>query len=204
MAVEQAIQWRAIQDAIYDWFNEATELGTLWSDQNTPQLPYPYATLNRISGPSRVGGKDDVITRVIGTAPNEQIEHCHQAPRHFTVSCQIHVGQKADLSGVDQEPGPECDAFALMSAAEARLGTLINRGRFRDVALAFVNVSAINSFDLPIGGEIISRVQMDVTFATMSRVTELDTFVEETTLSGTVTDPSGPDVSINFTVDSTP
>ena len=61
------------------------------------------------------------------------------------------------------------------------------------------------SLDLEIDGEFVSRVQMDVEFATTARVTEKTTFIEDITITGTI-DPSDGATPVveDFSVDSTP
>lgn len=205
MSVQVPIDWKAINDAIFDWFSGSTGLVTIWEDQDLPQPEYPYASLDIISGPTRVGGKDDIINTTDLTKTGEEVELCHLGHRHFTVACQIHVGPKKDATGTFQEPDPNEGARSLMSSAEGQLETIATKRLFRPIGLAFVNRLAMLSLDLPIAGQIVSRVQMDVQFATTSRVVERETFIESVELTGTFKDQADDTVSVeDFSVDSTP
>ncbi|MCG8433488.1 MAG: hypothetical protein MJA83_05610 [Gammaproteobacteria bacterium] len=202
MSVTPAIDFAAIRGALHDWFSEATGLKTIWADQNRPQPPYPYASLNPITGPVRIGGKDDVVRTTDLAQAGQEVEHCHIGDRLITISCQIHVAPVDDQFGTEQEPDPQCDAMSLMATAEAHLDTEVNRARFFLVSLAFVSVQSLPQIDLPIGGQIIKRTQMDVQFATKSRVVERTTYIENVTITGQLKDEGGaslPDIDFSVT-----
>lgn len=205
MAVQTVIDWATIRDAIYDWFFAATELPTIWADQDAPQALYPYATLNVVGGPRRIGGKDNIIRTTDLGQVGEEVELSHEGPRLFTVGCQIHVGQSTDANGIRQEPSPASNARALMSTAEAALEFETARQLFKDAALAFVRTFSVQSLDVVIAGEFISRVQMDVEFATKLKAVERVTFIEKIEITGTFEPPEGPPTfDEDFSVDSTP
>lgn len=200
MTVQVAVDIEAIQDAIQDWFSTATELETIWDDQDQPQPPYPYAGLDIISGPRRIGGRDDKINTTDLAKVGEEVEICHIGDRHLVVSCQIHVGPKKDQSGTFQEPAPNCNARALMASADAQLELERTKTLFRNATLAFVRSQDPISLDLPIAGQIVSRVQMDVEFATKSRVVERETFIEDVGITGTF-EGAGTPIVEDFSVD---
>lgn len=189
MTVALAIDWEAVQDAIWQWFSESTELVTVWADQDMPQPKYPYASLDIISGPTRVGGQDDVVRVTDLAQVGEEVQHRRIGLRQFIIACQIHVGPKRNQFATFQEPTPNCNARALMSSAEAQLETFAIHQIFRDACLAFVRRTEMLSLDLPIAGEILSRVQMDIEFATNSVVDERTTYIEDVGMTGTFTDP---------------
>ena len=201
MTVKAPIAWAALRTAIYDWFAVATELDGLWSDQDQPQLPYPYFALNIISGPTRIGGRDDVIVTTTGVDPNQMSQLDRRGPRHFVVSCQIRVSQKKDQFQTRREPVPACNARALMTAAEGALESQLVKTAFKACALAFVRVVGDPlSIDLPIDGEFVSTVQMDVEFATTASVTEVASVIEDVTITGTLDDNGTPIVD-DFSID---
>ncbi len=205
MTVQLAIDWQTLRKVIQDWFRRSTELEIIWADQDQPQPEYPYASLNIISGPTRVGGRDDVIDSTDLTAPaGQEVELCHQGPREFTVNVQIHVGPVKDQSGTRQEPLPNCDARALLATAEAQILFQVTKQEFKEKALAFVRSQTPLSLDPIIAGDFVHRVSQDFEFSTMSRVAERTTFIEDATITGTITDPVGTEIAVDFSVDTTP
>lgn len=205
MPVTEPISWPTLRGTIFDWFSGATGLEGIWSDQDQPQPPYPYFSLNVMSGPTRIGGRDDVINTTLGSGAAAQSQLTHQGPRHFVVGCQIHVSQKMDQFGTRQEPTADCNARSLMGSAEFDLELQATKKAFKACALAFIRIVGDPlSLDLPIDGEFVTRVQMDVEFATTARVQEFETFIENATITGTITPPGGAPIVDDFSVDTDP
>lgn len=184
MTLQIPIDWRTIENALHTWFSSTTGLETIWSNQDAPQPEYPYATLNIVAGPTRVSPHDEsrTLSEDLSGVTNvgQEIELGFMSPRMFTVGCQIHVGPPADSD-------PDCDARAFMSSAEAQLNLPSIQAGFKAANIAFVRTNNVNTLDLVVNGEFISRVTMDVEFATTSLVTERDTYLEgvKSPVSGT-------------------
>ena len=89
-----------------------------------------------------------------------------------------------------------------MASAEAQLELERTKTLFRNATLAFVRSQDPISLDLPIAGQIVSRVQMDVEFATKSRVVERETFIEDVGITGSFTpEGGGAPIVEDFSVD---
>jgi hypothetical protein len=67
------MNWTTIQNAIHDWFETATGITAIWADQNAPEPGYPYATLNIISGPIKVGMDELVQSEDLTRAGNVKV-----------------------------------------------------------------------------------------------------------------------------------
>lgn len=169
MSALAPIDWETIEDAIQSWFVEATGLDAVnWANQDAPQPPYPYAILNVVSGPTKVGGEDEVRTSTPLPSPAAPIppvlaEYC--GPREMTVSCQVSVGQPFD--GV-----PSAHARALASAAQAALGMDGVRDKLRAAGLSVIQELPVQSFDVQIADVWVARSSMDVRFGLASSVEE--------------------------------
>ena len=59
MTAPTPIAWSTIEDAIATWIETATGLASFWAGQSAPQPAYPYVSLKRISGPTRIHGRDE-------------------------------------------------------------------------------------------------------------------------------------------------
>ena len=59
MALSQPIDWGAIYSNLYNWANNATDITTVWADQDVPRPAYPYILLDVVAMPTE-GGVDEV------------------------------------------------------------------------------------------------------------------------------------------------
>lgn len=160
MTTPVPIDWRALEDAILAWLGESTGVQWIWRNQSAPQPVYPYGSVGRLGGTAPIAVRDEVRSQLDGNgAPTGELKIVGQ--RDFVASCQLHVGPPDDTS-------PECHAFALMSAAIADLSTEPRKDAFRDVGLALRERGQPTELDLEIGGQWISRVQVDVRFGVAS------------------------------------
>lgn len=168
MPVLQPINWQLLEDAIYAWFEEATGIEVVWANQDAPQPPYPFGTLNVIAGPTKVGGDDEVRSVTLSPAvlaPLPPIEMEYAGPREMTVSCQINVGAPFDGD-------PATHARALMTSAQSSLGLESVRVLLRAAGLAVIQELPVQSFDLQIADAWVARSQMDVRFGLAASVVE--------------------------------
>lgn len=203
--VQQPIAWKVLRSLIFRWFAGSTGLEGIWSDQDQTQPRYPYFSLRIISGPRRIGGRDDVVNTNVGSGATLLVKSTHRGPRHFVVSSQIHVSQKRDQFNTRQEPVADCDARALMESAEANLELQLTKAAFKPCGLAWVRtVGDIIDLTIDIAGERVRRVQSDFEFATTAEVQELETFIEDVTITGTITPPGGSPIVEDFSFDSDP
>ncbi len=155
VSVPPVVDWRAIEDAIREWFETSSGLQTIWEDQRAPQPSYPYASLNRLPGSSAMPVKSEQIQKADGSiALRRQLD--------FTVSCQIHVGPPGATT-------PECHARSLIDTAVAHLDTPGQSEKFEDVGLGLRGpLGEPEDLDLEIGGEWISRSRVDIRFGVAS------------------------------------
>ena len=157
-----AVDWKAIQDGIHRWCCSSTGLEWVWADQKAPQPLYPYGLLNVVSGLTKVGGLDERRTR----CENGRIEQIITGPRYFTISFQVQVGL----------PSSDNDArvFAESYLATLQASVLLESSRqiLKRSNIAVVEELPIQSLDLVIATETVSRAAMDIRFVTQSCLVE--------------------------------
>ncbi len=179
---QAGLDWQAVEDAIHAWFQGATGVDVIWSNQDLPQPPWPFGTLNIISGPLRIGGEDNVRRSTdLNQDPGEEVQLEHNGPRHFLVSCQV-------IQGPPDAHNPDCHARRLATAGQAALSLESINQAFNLVGLAVVEYSDITNLDVEVGGEWTTRSAFDVTFAYTSSVTERVGYIENAEIEGTLTD----------------
>jgi len=155
----EPIQWRAIENVIHFWMSESTGLKTIWQNQDAPQPTWPYATLNVIAGPLKVG-QDGVRYEIDG----DNLNACYNGMREFTVSCQVDGGPRGKC---------ETEAREFLTAAQFALGLPKYRDRFREVELSVVDDNGpVQSFDLVVGETWITRSTLDIRFYTAANLIE--------------------------------
>ena len=184
--LENPIDWRKVEDAIQEWFERSTGLGpgkVVWANQDMMQPPHPYATLNVISGPRKIGGEDETRCKIV----DGQAKLLKVGEREFTVSCQTHVGPTNDNN-------PEEHSRALMSRAEAALGLPEYRDRLTEAGVSVIEQLNILNLDLVVADQYISRTGMDVRFGlavcTSQDIQTIENVIVNGTLSRAEGDPS--------------
>jgi len=188
---QAGLDWRTVEDAIFNWFASATGIDVIWANQDVPQPPWPFGTLNIIAGPTKIGGEDSVIVTTDMNQPaGEEVQLDNRGPRHFVVSCQV-------IQGPPDTHNPDIHARRLASAAHAALSLESVHQAFTAVGLAMVEVDNITSIDTEVGQEWTTRSVFDVTFAFMSSITERTGFINNVEATGTL-DDAGTDIVEDF------
>lgn len=75
------INWTDIENKLYTWVSQISEINVIWANQNAPQPEAPYITLNIISI-NKVGGFDDLRYE------NGNFNRC--GLRRITLSIQVY------------------------------------------------------------------------------------------------------------------
>lgn len=185
----QPIDWNAIDTVIMTWLERVLPDVNHMSGQQDAAVEYPYVSFNRIAGPTREGGIDEVRTMFDATAdPGEEIVTAYMGPREFTVSLTAHVTESS--GSLD----PNCDGVALISKLEASLDMDSIQEIFRAACMAVIEPQAVSDVSVTINGEWVSRGNLDIRFRTTSVMTERETFIEQVQLVST-------ELGIDTTVD---
>ena len=120
----------------------------------------------------------------------EEVRTQYQGSRLFTVQVQIQVG-----SGENDDNGnPECNARALITVADADLGSVGRREAFNPFGLALVRINPIVNLSGVENGEWVDRRSMDVEFSTQSVYVEDFGYVENISGTKTIQQPGLPDI----------
>lgn len=196
--LQEAIRWRLITKLLVDWLEASTLLPRdhiIKGRQNANHPLYPSATFNFLSGPTRIGLDDAQVDTTLGTAPNEMVSTTYQGPRLFTASVLIEVGPDGD-----DNADPDCNAVALMTAAQSELRSITRREAFNSFGLALVRTGPVTDISEMLNGEFVSRASMDVELSTQSVFTEPETFYPLETVAGTATiqQPGQSDITETF------
>lgn len=177
MAAPAPIDWVTVENGLIAWFNTATDMVTVWANQDAPRPPYPYAHLNVIDV-SRVGGPDELVfTTNLGNPAGQEIEVDTGGQRTMVVSCMIHA-REGDFQN------PLLHPRNLMTRARASLGMLSFLETLRAAGIFYSTEGPVLDVSVPISDTMINRAQMDVTFLLSANVQELTGFVDNILLSG--------------------
>lgn len=179
------LDWATLEDAIFKWFSDATGIDVLWADQDVPQPPWPFGTLNIIAGPGKPGGDDNVRRSTDLNQVGAEVGLEHNGPRHFTVSCQV-------IQGPPDAHDPDMHARRLASAAQAALELNTTNAAFIAAGLAVIDIGDATSIDTEVGGEWTTRSMFDVTFACTSSIAEREGYIENMAATGTLDDQGQP------------
>jgi hypothetical protein len=197
MPVSSPIAQQTVEDAIYDWFNGATGLTTIWKDQDAPQPAYPYAALKIISGPVRFGTLDEVRQSYdAGEAAGQEIGLETGGPREITVSCQIYA-LRASVT-------PSTSPRDYMTRAQSALGMWTYLTALRAGGLAVVEILPVQDVSERVEDTWGARAVMDVRFRLAASVTERTGYIATTEVDPTYKRPDNsavdPQLDAPFTV----
>jgi hypothetical protein len=189
----QPVDWKTIDDAIYDWLDDLLGLPIIWENQGVPQPAYPYISILRNPEVDE-GGIDElrtvtvddqgrVVTPGSGFTPDRNEEIAYQ-PVQFTVTIQAHVGSgPADLCQPQNDPNN--NGMKLMAKAKRSLGQTSVKQELSAAGISVVRPQEIQDTSLAIGGDWISRGTLDVMFRTASVMTERLGFFDKVELVST-------------------
>lgn len=159
-----AVEWHVIQDAIYQWACQATEIDWVWSDQDTAQQRYPYGVISPVSGLAKTG--IDEVRWVPPVAPETKGRNVHTGPRVFTLGFDVQVGEP------DSNSRPDMSAHSILSTLQATTGFVATSEILFPANVAIIEELPIVPLGQFIGSNHISRAQMDIRFGTQSCIEE--------------------------------
>jgi len=166
MALENPIDMEAFEHAVYDWFSESIDTQVIWTHQSAPRPPYPYGTLNIITGPTKYSQmwnreEDFDVTRDAGEEIRAQIG----VPCYFDVSCQVFV--KASEGRY-----PQVNALNTITRACARLGLESVLGVLKTAGVSVIRVEGPSNPGQLINDAFVSRAVATVVFGTILSLEE--------------------------------
>lgn len=177
MALQAPINWPEIQQALHAWFTGVTGLLTVWANQNTPDK-FPHAVLN-ISGPTKIGGSDEVRYRTDVTKPEgEEIGIEVVGLREISCSCQV-VVKEPDSADPTKDPRHH------LSIAQSSIGLPAVLQAFSTAGLAVISAGGIDVVNERDDGTSIARGNLDVRFGLSSYLEERTGFIKRVEISST-------------------
>lgn len=173
----QPVDWKTIDEGLYDWIVDTLDVSVIWENQNVPQPDYPYVSLLR-SAFVELGGVPEKRTATDLAQPaGQEIEIEATTMVEFTLSVQAHVD--ADAGAND----PACNAVALLGKLRASMGLLSVQRNFQDnLGLAIVERIAVQDISVVVNDEWISRALYDVRLRTRSSITERTGYIDKVEL----------------------
>lgn len=175
--VSAPIDWLAIENGLFDWFQEQSGLNPqriVYGLQDAPQPEnYTYAHLSILSGPIQLGGRDEVRYDFDPGAPaGEELIPNVCGLREFTLSCTVHTA-------LPDANNPALHSRAIMSRVQSSLSapSVIR-------ALQAFGVSVVERGDLIdlsgiVNDTYVNRTSMDTRFYTAANSTdERTTYIE--------------------------
>jgi len=173
----QPVDWKTIDDGIYDWIVGLLDLAVIWENQNVPQPDYPYVSLLRTAFIELGGVPEKRWSYDVGQPAGQGLELEATSMVEFTLSAQAHVD--ADAGAND----PSCNAVALLGKLRASLGLLTVQRNFQDtLGLAIVQPMPVQDISLVVNDEWISRAVFDVRLRTRSVMTERTGYIDKVEL----------------------
>lgn len=171
----------AQETALHAWMNGQTGLSVSWKNQKAPELPYPFAQLGVISGPTREGYSDSQTEAFDDTKPTgKEITITSKGPRLYTVSVDVYAS--SDVGGAN--------AQYYISLAERALEKPSVRLALLIAGVAIVEVMPPIDLDETVNAEWVSRCKLDLRIRVNSIVADSVGYIEQTNIAGTIGDRS--------------
>jgi len=166
MTIQAPINLEEFENAVHDWFWNATGLQTVWQRQSAPQIEYPFGTLLITSGPVPAAPGWERSHNYDGSRPlGQEIEFEVRVPCSFTVSCQAYVGKP-------EANDPTKNAMAFMTKAQTALSLPSFHEAFRAANISVIRPEGIQNLSEVIEDAFVSRANMDVIFGASLEVKE--------------------------------
>lgn len=166
------INWLDIENAIHYWMSTYGNIVTIWGLQDSPQPIFPFASLNLVSGPTRVGSYPD--EQQVDNGDNTVTVY-YLDLQTFTINCAVDIArsQQSIISKSEEVLSEALAALQIPSVNE----------ELRSVGLAVEDIGAINSFDYQLEDRWISRSVCDIVFRVTSVVSEVVSHIESTSIT---------------------
>ena len=183
-AVSAPINMETFENAIHQWFFEATEIETVWANTAKTMPDYPVGVLQLIAGPIPVAPQFEIRNETnLSLEPGSEIITTACVQCTFTVSCQVWVGG-------DDRWHPAANARYYLAIAQAALGLPSYLAGFKASEVSVVRSAAIQDISSVQEEAIIAKANMDVTFGAALNATEYNTYIEKMAGEGTFTGSS--------------
>ena len=178
-AIDSPLNMELFENAVHNWFFEATEIETIWANQAKTMPEYPLGVLQIIAGPVPTAGYWEVRNTTDLSRPDgSEVAQTASIQCSFTVSCQVWVGG-------DDRSHPAANARFHMMRAQASLGLPSFQTALIDADVSVIRSTAIQDISSVEEDAIVSKVNMDVVFGAALNVTEYNTYIQ--TMHGTGT-----------------
>jgi hypothetical protein len=171
VALVSPLNVTTLENAIYTWFVNATGLTTIWADQSSPEVAYPYGLLKLIVGPKIVSPHWDTrdTTDLLRPAGTEvKLDRVNTAS--LTLSCQC----LADTFSI---------AMNYMIKAEASLSLDDYLSYLRVGSVVVNSVGAIENPTKVMADKSVGQANMDVFITVPMEAIEYIGYIKTTAVS---------------------
>jgi len=179
MSIESPIDMETIENAIHQWFADATGLETIWRRQSVPQPSYPFGSLLITSGPNPIPEafelRDDTQ---LGRGSGYEVEQTVCAPCLMTVSCQAYV-EGEDLNK------PEGNARSYLNKARVALFLPSQQALFKAAEISVIRSNPVTDISALTNERFVSRAGMDVEFNCVMNVSEFVGYIKKVAVEST-------------------
>ena len=177
MSILAPIDMEVFQNAIHAWFEDVTDLQTIWMGQSATQPCYPYGALQITSGPIPASPQwEERFETVAGQPAGQEIKMtvCNQCT--FEISCQAYVG-------LPESRDPALNAQWYLNKAQSSLSLPSVRADFIVHNIAYTRTSPVQNINEVIADAFVSRANIDVTFGAVLSLDEYTGYVEKTEIT---------------------
>jgi hypothetical protein len=178
-AAKQPIDWKKVDDAIYDWIGGKLGYTVIWENQNVEQPAYPYVSLLRTSLAEEGGPKETRHSFISGQPAGQEIQLLTYEPVKFTLAVSVHVDRAQGAND------PSSNAMDIASKIRGSLGQESTIEQLLAEGLSVVGEEGIQDTSVVVNGVWISRATMDVIFRTASVMTERTGYADKVGLEST-------------------
>lgn len=178
----QPIDWPLIETALHDYVDDVLGIPFIFENQNVPQPAYPYAS-GAISAITPEGGRKELRHQFNAAADaGEEIETITCGTFSFTFSVSVHVDPKNGAYD------PFCDAKMLASKLQWSLCKESALAIFETGGISVIEELAMVDSSVVVNGEWLSRYTWDVRLRGRAVVSDVTTYIDKVSGTGTLTD----------------
>lgn len=182
-----SIQWKPIDDAMFDWvlrvLPDLPRSHVQREDQNLAQPIYPFVTLRKSTLIS-TGAPDETRSTTDLTQPlGEEVSLETISVREFTLFINAYVDE---ASGAND---PDKDAFWMMTRLQTSLSQLGTRERFDLAAISTIEDLGVDNLSQTQNGVFFSKANMDVRFRVCFSDVEKVGYIDSANVKSVPSDP---------------
>jgi len=181
--VVNGLDLERIEGKLYEWVNTVLGIPVQWARQGLDRPAYPYASLDMIAGPTKLGEDESQFT-TSGLTVNQVIT----GKRAFTLSVQVHVDPGSITSGNDRAVA-RCEILRASLKSEAVLSL------FREAGVAVSTDLGVLDLTQLVADQWLDRASFDLRCEATAIYRDSSTYIETVETDGTLGGAAGGDIT---------